>query len=253
MISNDYQFTTATATHPGRVRKVNEDSVYADAKRGIWLVADGMGGHRDGGVASAMIVEAVVRNSAGHDMMSGLFASVYEVNQDLLQRSNGVHENIIGSTLVAVIVEGQNYTCLWAGDSRCYLVRAGAVKQLSQDHTEVQELLDSGAISQQEAKTWPRRNVITRAIGVDHNLKLDAVSGEIEYGDCFILCSDGLTGHVNDAEILERSSKATPEAACTELLDLALERGGKDNISIIVAQVSKADRTIVLEQSTSGA
>jgi len=253
MISNDYQFTTATATHPGRVRKVNEDSVYADAKRGIWLVADGMGGHRDGGVASAMIVEAVVRNSAGHDMMSGLLASVYEVNQDLLQRSNGVHENIIGSTLVAVIVEGQNYTCLWAGDSRCYLVRAGAVKQLSQDHTEVQELLDSGAISQQEAKTWPRRNVITRAIGVDHNLKLDAVSGEIEYGDCFILCSDGLTGHVNDAEILERSSKATPEAACTELLDLALERGGKDNISIIVAQVSKADRTIVLEQSTSGA
>jgi serine/threonine protein phosphatase PrpC len=253
MISNDYQFTTATATHPGRVRKVNEDSVYADAKRGIWLVADGMGGHRDGGVASAMIVEAVVRNSAGHDMMSGLLASVYEVNQDLLQRSNGVHENIIGSTLVAVIVEGQNYTCLWAGDSRCYLVRAGAVKQLSQDHTEVQELLDSGAISQQEAKTWPRRNVITRAIGVDHNLKLDAVSGEIEYGDCFILCSDGLTGHVNDAEILERSRKATPEAACTELLDLALERGGKDNISIIVAQVSKADRTIVLEQSTSGA
>jgi len=253
MISHDYHFKTATATHPGLVRKINEDSVYADAKRGIWLVADGMGGHRDGGVASAMIVEAVVRNSAGDDMMSGLLASVDEVNQDLLQRSNGVHENIIGSTLNALIVEGRKYTCLWAGDSRCYLIRAGTVKQLSQDHTEVQELLDSGAITQQEAMTWPRRNVITRAIGVDHDLELDAVSGEIEYGDCFILCSDGLTGHVSDAEILARSRKATPKTACTELLNLALERGGKDNISIIVVQASKADRTIVLEQSTSGA
>jgi serine/threonine protein phosphatase PrpC len=253
MISHDYHFKTATATHPGHVRKVNEDSVYADAKRGIWLVADGMGGHRDGGVASTMIVEAVVRNSASADMMSGLLASVDEVNQDLLRRSNGVHENIIGSTLNALIVEGRTYTCLWAGDSRCYLVRAGTLKQLSQDHTEVQELLDSGAITQQEAKTWPRRNVITRAVGVDRDLELDAVSGEIEYDDCFILCSDGLTGHVSDAEILARSRKATPEAACTELLNLALERGGKDNISIIVVQASKADTTIVLEQNASGA
>ena len=253
MILHGYHFKTATATHPGRVRKINEDSVYADARRGIWLVADGMGGHRDGGVASAMIVDAVVRNSSHTDMMSGLLASVDEVNRELLQRSNGVHENIIGSTLVALIVDSRNYTCLWAGDSRCYLVRGGIVKQLSQDHTEVQELINSGAITQQEAKTWPRRNVITRAVGVDRDLALDTTAGEIEHGDCFVLCSDGLTGHVTDAEILASSAKPTPELACAELLGLALERGGKDNISIVIVRAFKEDRTIVLERSASGA
>ena len=253
MISHDYHFKTATATHPGRVRKVNEDSVYADPKRGIWLVADGMGGHRDGGVASAMIVEAVGRIPANGDILSGLLAGVGEVNESLLRRSNGVHENIIGSTLNALIADGRKYTCLWAGDSRCYLVRAGTVRQLSQDHTEVQELIDSGAITQQEAMTWPRRNVITRAVGVDHDLELDTAAGEIEHGDCFILCSDGLTGHVTDAEILASSSKASPEAACAELLNLALERGGKDNISIIIVRVSREDKTIVLERSGRGA
>ena len=253
MILQGYNFTTATVTHPGHVRKINEDSIYADPKRGVWLVADGMGGHRDGGIASAMIVEAVGRIPTDSEILSGLLASVDEVNENLLQRSKGVHDHIIGSTLNALIVEGRNYTCLWAGDSRCYLIRAGTVRQLSQDHTEVQELINSGAITQQEALTWPRRNVITRAVGVDHDLELDVVSGEIECDDCFILCSDGLTGHVTDAEILANIKKSSPKIACEQLLNLALERGGKDNISIIVVQVSKADRTIVLEQNASRA
>ncbi len=253
MILPIYSFDTATVTHPGHVRKVNEDAIYANARRGIWLVADGMGGHRDGGIASAMIVEAVANISDSNIILSDLLASVENVNKKLLQRSNGLHENIVGSTVSALVVEGRRYTCLWAGDSRCYLVRGGTVKQLSHDHTEVQELVNSGAITQQEALTWPRRNVITRAVGVDRDLELDAISGEIEYGDCFILCSDGLTGHVSDDEILASVRKFPPKIACDELLSLALQRGGKDNISIIIAHTAKADSTIVLEQGINGA
>ena len=250
MISHDYHFTTATATHPGHVRSINEDSIFADPARGIWLVADGMGGHRDGGIASTMIVKAVSSIPVDDNALSGLLASVDVVNEDLLQRSNGVHDQIVGSTVVALIVEDRRYTCLWAGDSRCYLIRGGTVKQLSEDHTEVQELLNSGVITEQEAATWPRRNVITRAVGVDLELKLDATSGQLENDDRFVLCSDGLTGHVSDVEILAISKKGSPEVFCGELLKLALERGGRDNISIIVVQVSKSDRTIVLEHGT---
>jgi serine/threonine protein phosphatase PrpC len=252
MILRTHNFDTATVTHPGHVRKVNEDAVYVNPRRGIWLVADGMGGHRDGGIASSMIVEAVKNISDSNSVLSDLLASVEGVNEKLLQRSNGLHEHIVGSTVNVLIVEGRRYTCLWAGDSRCYLARGGTVKQLSQDHTEVQELVNSGAITKQEALTWPRRNVITRAIGVDRDLELDAISGEIENGDCFILCSDGLTGHVSDDEILAMVRKYSPKIACDELLNLALQRGGKDNISIIIAQTSKADSTIILESGSNG-
>ena len=248
MNSLDYQFTTATATHPGRVRVVNEDSVFADPVRRIWLVADGMGGHRDGAVASSMIVEAVASIPAVGSTLSGLLASVGKVNESLLQRSNGVHDHIVGSTVIALIVEDHRYTSLWAGDSRCYLVRGGKIEQLSKDHTEVQELLTAGTITEQEAINWPRRNVITRAVGVDAELKLDGTSGVLEEGDRFVLCSDGLTGHVSDSEILAICQKGSPQLACDELLKLALERGGKDNISIIVIEVSNSDRTIVLER-----
>ena len=248
MISHDYQFTTATATHPGRVRAVNEDSIFADPARRIWLVADGMGGHRDGAIASSMIVEAVASIPAVGGTLSGLLASVGKVNESLLQRSNGVHDYIVGSTVIALIVEDRRYTSLWAGDSRCYLVRGGTIEQLSKDHTEVQELLNSGAITEEEALNWPRRNVITRAVGVDAELKLDGTSGVLEDDDRFVLCSDGLTGHVSDGEILAISQRGSPQVVCDALLKLALERGGKDNISIIVVEASNSDRTIVLER-----
>ena len=252
MMYQTFTFATASVTHQGRVRQVNEDAVYTDPRRGIWLVADGMGGHRDGGIASAMIVEAVNMIPTNDNILSALLTSVDDVNASLLKRSNGVHDHIVGSTVNALIVEGRRYTCLWAGDSRCYLIRAGTVRQLSQDHTEVQELVNSGVITQKEALTWPRRNVITRAVGVDYNLELETLSGDIKQGDCFILCSDGLTGHVTDDEILASIEKFPPQFACEELLNLALERGGKDNISIIIVQTSKADSTIVLEQDIDG-
>ena len=243
MIRHVFEFQTATVTHLGKVRKINEDSIYANPRRGIWLVADGMGGHRDGNIASAMISEAAAKLAEEGDAVSSLVERLGQVNHSLLERSNGSRELIVGSTINALIIEGQRYTCIWAGDSRCYLIRRGALSQISQDHTEVQELVSSGAISPEEAKTWPRRNVITRAVGVDPELDLEAIKGVVEADDFFVLCSDGLTGHVSDAEILASTTWSTPKASCDRLLELALERGGKDNISIIVIHVANLETT----------
>jgi protein phosphatase len=247
MSKPDLRFETATATHTGRVREINEDSIFASAKRGIWLVADGMGGHRDGGIASSMVTEAAATLAFEDNRRSAFLEQMNHVNAKLLQRSNGSHDSVVGTTVNALIVEGTHYSCLWAGDSRCYLIRNGKLVQVSQDHTEVQELVNSGVISKEEAKTWPRRNVITRAVGVHSKLDLDLVEGEIQAGDCFVLCSDGLTGHVSDDEILSHVIWSPPQFACDKLLELALERGGKDNISIIVLRAAKPDKTQVLD------
>jgi serine/threonine protein phosphatase PrpC len=247
MSKPDFRFETATATHTGRVREVNEDSIFASAKRGIWLVADGMGGHRDGGIASSMVTEAAATFAHEGNRRLAFLEQMNHVNAKLLQRSNGSHDSVVGTTVNALIVEGTHFSCLWAGDSRCYLVRNGKLVQISQDHTEVQELVNSGVISKEEAKTWPRRNVITRAVGVHSRLDLDQVEGEVLAGDSFVLCSDGLTGHVSDAEILSHVIWSSPQAACDKLLELALERGGKDNISIIILRAAKPDKTQVLD------
>ncbi len=243
-------FETTAVTHQGRVRKYNEDSIFSDAARGLWVVADGMGGHKDGNVASAMIVDAakssVTRENAS-DLSAALEAELAAVNSHLLGLSNGEDHNLVGSTVAALIIQQSRYTCLWAGDSRCYLVRAGTITQVSRDHTEVQELVDRGTITADEALTWPRRNVITRAVGASAMLQLDIASGTVENRDCFVLCSDGLTGHVSNAEICEAVNWASAKEAGERLLNLALERGGKDNISVIVVQATRRDEKTMVQ------
>jgi serine/threonine protein phosphatase PrpC len=243
------KFETAAITHPGHVRHFNEDSIFADGERGIWLVADGMGGHRDGNIASAMIAEAAQRIGKGASLMDLTEAfrrGIGAVNGELLARSNGQAHRIVGSTVAALLVHEANYCCLWAGDSRCYLVRDSSIEQLSHDHTEVQELVDRGVLSQAEAASWPRRNVVTRAVGAIDDFQMEHASGVVRSGDCFVLCSDGLTGHVNDEEILARSSKLSANQASHELLELALARGGKDNISVVVVNVVARGATTVV-------
>jgi serine/threonine protein phosphatase PrpC len=236
---------SAAVTHQGHVRKYNEDSIFSDPLRGIWVVADGMGGHKDGNVASAMIVDgakSVAARTAGSDTGILLSAEMDRVNSQLLQLSNGDQQGLVGSTVAALVMFKGTFRCMWAGDSRCYLIRKGTIKQVSHDHTEVQELVDSGAITPQEALTWPRRNVITRAVGANESFALDQEAGAIEDGDCFVLCSDGLTGHVSNEEILNVASWSSAQEACDKLVALALERGGKDNVSVIVVFASLRGR-----------
>ena len=249
--NESYIFDTASVTHQGLVRKFNEDSIFTNTKAGVWVVADGMGGHKDGNVASSMIAAAAQELSAQTSMtahVSQFQQQLQSVNRKLLSLSNGDSNAIIGSTVVALLIHDNNYSCIWAGDSRCYLIRSGALSQISHDHTEVQELVDTGMITKDEARTWPRRNVVTRAVGAHQDFQLETVSGSLKAGDCFVLCSDGLTGHLEDQEILDKVSWSSGQEACDSLLSLALERGGKDNISIIIINIEPREATAVVHR-----
>lgn len=226
-------------SHQGCVRDHNEDNYLIEPQTGLWVVADGMGGHEAGEVASASIVD--------HLATIGIASSAPDLRarfEDRLSRANSEIRNIsrsrgitIGSTFAALLAMDGRFAGLWAGDSRIYLVRNGAIFQVSKDHTEVQELLDRGMISAEEALTWPRRHVITHAVGVSDELKIDFQQGELMPGDVFVLSTDGLTAHVSDAEIEAAVRSATPQAACRSLLETVLARGGIDNVTIVLVKI----------------
>lgn len=233
-----FHFESYGVSHRGCVRPRNEDRFLIEPETGLWLVADGMGGHDAGDLASASIVD--------HLAALGVAGSARELRARFEDGLGRAHEQIraiaaergvvIGSTVAALLAIDGMYACLWAGDSRIYLVRGGAIGQISRDHTEVQELLDQGALTPEEARVWPRRNVITRAVGAHEDIVIEANQGEIQPGDIFVLCSDGLTAHVRDEEI-EAAVLALPtRQACEALLDKTLDRGGTDNVTIVVAR-----------------
>ncbi|MDB5657014.1 MAG: protein serine/threonine phosphatase [Tardiphaga sp.] len=147
---------------------------------------------------------------------------------------------LVGTTIAILLVFERSYACVWSGDSRIYRIRQETIEQVSIDHTEVQELLAEGRISAQEEATWPHRHVITRAIGVFESPELEIKSGRLQTEDGFVICSDGLTAHVSAAEILMHFQKNSPQAACDALLQLTLDRGGSDNVTLVVVQFSFA-------------
>jgi protein phosphatase len=231
-------FDTGATTDVGKLRENNEDSFLARPDAGVWAVADGMGGHSDGKLASDTLIDALqaIEVPASEESLLLKFKSkVTDANAQIqgVSRRNG---EIIGTTLAAFLAYGRRYTCLWAGDSRIYVVRNGEISQLSRDHTEVQELINSGAITPAEAKFWPGRNAITRAIGVFDRVELEAMSGDILPGDAFVICSDGLTQHVSDTEICDYVSASDSQSACDALVALTLERGAVDNVTVIVVR-----------------
>ena len=211
-------------SHKGCVRDHNEDNYLVEPQTGLWVVADGMGGHEAGELASASIVD--------HLATIGIPSSAPDLRarfEDRLNRANAEIRNIsrsrgitIGSTFAALLAMDGRFACLWAGDSRIYLV---------------QELLDRGVISAEEALTWPRRNVITHAVGVSDQLRIDFQQGVLMAGDVFVLSTDGLTAHVRDAEIEAAVRSAAPQAACRSLLETVLARGGSDNVTIVLVKI----------------
>lgn len=156
---------------------------------------------------------------------------------------------IIGSTLAALLVYREFYACLWAGDSRIYLVRDGAIAQLTRDHTEAEELLEQGVLTPEEAARWPRRNVITRAIGVNEDPELEMVHGELRLNDTFLICSDGLTGYFGADEILAGIDGVPAQAACDQFLRQTLERGAADNVTIVIVRYRKRETTLIQAES----
>lgn len=237
-------FETGAVSHVGRVRSANEDSFVTRPEIGIWAVADGMGGHENGALASATVVAAIRRIGAARsapDLLAQLEGVVLQANAELRQHIADNGGAPMGSTLAVLLVHDQHFACVWSGDSRVYLIRAGQIVQLSRDHTEVQDMVERGVLTPAEAKRSPRRHVITRAIGVHDTPELDLDSGEIESDDVFVLCSDGLTEHVADSEILEAADEAGAQQACNALLQTTLQRGARDNVTVIIVRYNRTD------------
>jgi len=237
MRSEFFSYESGAATDQGCVRDHNEDSLLVRPDYGIWVVADGMGGHAAGDVASATIVDELgsvgVPGSAA-DLQARFMERLTRAHNRILDHAAQMGGGTMGATLVALLAFEDAYACIWSGDSRIYLLRDGVLSQQTADHTEVQALLASGAISASEAAVWPRKNVITRAIGVSDAPNCDVVSGRLEEGDTFLLCSDGLTEHVTDAEIAQILTAPTAQAACDTLVAETLARGARDNVTAVV-------------------
>jgi serine/threonine-protein phosphatase Stp1 len=231
------RFRSWAATHVGTVRKHNEDSLVDRRDLGLWAVADGAGGHAKGDVASRMVaeaLEAIPPDLSAGEMLTEVRQRMADVNAAL--RSFRKQENDISATTVVILVaRGDHFACLWAGDSRAYLLRDGQMAQISRDHSLVQELVNAGEISAEQAESHPNANVITRAVGSGDELELDKVSNRLMSGDRFLLCSDGLSKTLPEAELA--ALLATPDAPATRLVEATLARRGRDNLTAVVVDI----------------
>ncbi len=225
-------------THVGLRRQLNEDTYYGDSELGLWLVADGMGGHACGEVASALAREAIVREIRGGASLS---QAIRTADEDIIRASRRRNDSLpMGTTVVAVRVQGDRFEVAWVGDSRAYLWREGKLAQLSQDHSYVQDLIAQGALTTEQARSHPHRNVVTQALGVTDptHLNVETMTGELRPGMQLLLCSDGLTEEVEDDHISSTLSHQDCSAQeCVDtLVAAALDGGGSDNVTAILVR-----------------
>jgi serine/threonine protein phosphatase PrpC len=237
------RFECASRTHVGLKREINEDSILVETDRGLWVVADGMGGHEAGEIASAMVVDALRCLPASADIdevADEAVRTLKDVNRQLLDLAGDggrTRSKTIGTTVVGLVVGDGKFRCFWTGDSRAYLLRGGELARVSHDHSLVQTLIDAGMLNEDEAESHENANLITRAIGVAEDVEVEVVTGEVREGDCFLLASDGLTRVVRDPELASVLLAAPAPNAADRLIDVVLERGAPDNVSLIIAKV----------------
>ncbi len=248
-------------TDLGRIRENNEDKsdFYEPedptllAVRGcLYAVADGMGGHAAGQIASELALKNVISNyydSATEDIPNALLEAISAANATVHNLAVMIPErNGMGTTLTAAVVVEDRIYVGQVGDSRAYLIREGEIRQVTFDHSWVAEQVRMGVLTPEEAETSPYRNVITRSIGTQPQVEPDVFVEEARIGDTWVLCSDGLTGHVHDEEIRTIASTQTPTESARQLIELANSRGGRDNITVFVFSV----RDLVESGETSG-
>lgn len=242
--ANDFfDFDNGCASDTGLVRDHNEDSCLMLPGAGVWLVADGMGGHDAGDVAARMIadeVDSVGIPVSAADLRARVAQRLDRAHRRIMAHSRAIGHRTVGATVAALLIFDTGFTCLWAGDSRVYLWRAGRLSRLTTDHSEVQELVDAGQITADEARRWPRKNVITRAIGIDHGAAVETVTGMVRGGDVFLICSDGLTEHLDDTEIafhLDPAEGRSAQAVADALVAETLVRGARDNVTAVVVRL----------------
>ncbi len=239
-------------THEGQVRELNEDSYCSREGNGLWAVADGMGGHENGEWASAVLVEKLQDAELPDDFRAAcervadrMYAANSAIYEEALKRGRQM-----GSTIVALLVQGRRFAVFWVGDSRCYVLRDGELIQLSRDHTQVQEMVDRGMLRPEDAENHPMGHVLARAVGVRPGLTVDAIEDEVEPGDIFLLCSDGLHGYVDEEEIRRLLGRAVPEETSQGLVALTLERGAPDNVTVITVMFTEPTLLSIKEPVT---
>lgn len=233
----------ACQTDAGRVRQQNEDRYKVDPKSGVLVIADGMGGHAGGEVASQIAVDTItdILNSADTIDAKLLEKALRKANDAILKAATDDAElHGMGTTAVIAALVGKQLIHAHVGDSRLYRIRKGTLEQLTDDHSLLAERVAEGELTQEEADALPLGNVITRALGVDPGVQVDTGGLDCEPGDMLLLCTDGLTDMVGDDDILQRITSADGdlESACQALIDQANDNGGHDNITVILARTT---------------
>lgn len=244
------KFNVGSATDIGRKRSQNQDSIASEPELGLFVVADGMGGHKGGETASSMVVE-IVPNLVREALKDPNWDPRRVITDAITTASNAIYKRSsedqrlrgMGTTTTAILFKGSRLVIGHVGDSRCYFLTSEGIWQATRDHSLVQEKLRAGLITREEVKTDSMKNVITRSVGFEPNIAVEIYEMEVREGDTFLLCSDGLSGQIDDPEIMGMVRKDLIEkkdvtAAVRDLIQLANEHGGDDNISTILVQVA---------------
>ncbi|MFS2159541.1 PP2C family serine/threonine-protein phosphatase [Pseudomonas sp. Pseusp122] len=231
---------SSARTDVGKVRARNEDAFLDCPQLGLWVVADGMGGYQGGDIASQMIVASLAELPQRDDFdarLKDIRQCLHWLNrrfgQELTVSAAG-RDSIMGSTVVALLIEGNRAACIWAGDSRCYLWRGRRLYQLSKDHSLLQQMVDEQNMSVDEASALPAAHALTRAVGAAEQLKLDVVEFQVYPGDTFLLCSDGLYRGLGSDALGNAMSLSVPSTALDRLFDDALHGPARDNLTAVV-------------------
>ena len=237
-------WTSAEATDVGAKRKINEDSMLSRTDVGLWVVADGMGGHAAGDVASQAVVTALSQLKPSEDLADFVDAiedKLLLVNHQLRrQGQEALGGRTLGTTVISLFFADTMGACVWAGDSRAYLFRDGQLTRISHDHSAVQEMIDSGMITQEQAGFHPHRNVITRAVGGGEQLFPEVRVFTIQAGDWYFICSDGFYNELSEDVIAAHLVQATPKESIDILMEKALAHGALDNVTLIIIKVGEA-------------
>ncbi|MEO8240865.1 MAG: protein phosphatase 2C domain-containing protein [bacterium] len=236
---SDRQIRYNAKTHVGRVRKVNEDSILVLPDQQIWVVSDGMGGHEGGEYASRLVVDSIAvlpPDMAATEKLGQIRVAVQSAHS-IIHAESESRKATMGATVVALVLADGHFGALWAGDSRLYRLREGKIEMLTTDHSVVAALVEAGQLNWDEAGKHPQSNAITRAVGVGEELELDKIRGEALPGDRFLLCSDGLNKYLTIAEIGAALRGVPIEVVTDNLVQMALDGGGADNVSVIVVDV----------------
>lgn len=236
-------------SHPGHRRKHNEDAVYSNARSGIWCVADGMGGHQQGALASQWLVETIASMAVFPTLdscVSALEKRIFALNQTLYEKGGALalsahsKRQTVGCTFVILITDGVRNTCLWAGDSRLYLLRNNNLYQITSDHSVVNDLVSRGVISADESNNHPQSHVVTRALGASKTLSIEKKIFTAQQGDRYLLCSDGLYNELEPRDISEALSINESSQSCRSLVDKVLKTDATDNLTACVVNASLA-------------